>query len=188
MRRLVAVVPAAGMSRRFGAANKLLRPYGGSTVVGTVVSTLLSAGLPVIVVTGHDAEAVRDACPGAEFVENPDYEQGLGTSVAAGVRAADADGVMIALGDMPGLDFDVVRALREAFEVAAPGAILAVRYADEPARPGHPIVYDAVHFPALLSLSGDVGARDYLSAHRSSICWIHQPGSLPDLDFPSDFS
>lgn len=152
------------------------------------MATLLSAGLPVIVVTGHDAEAVRDACPGASFVENPEYEQGLGTSVAAGVRAADTDGVMIALGDMPELNGDVVVALRGAFELAAPGTILAVRYADEPDRPGHPIVYDATHFPALTCLGGDTGARDYLRAHFTSILWIHHPGRLPDLDFPSDFS
>lgn len=187
MRRLVALVPAAGLSTRFGEANKLLQPYGVSTVVGTVVATLLSAGLPVVVVTGHDAEAVREACPGAEFVFNPRFREGLGSSIAAGVRAVDADGVLIVLGDQPGLGNDVVHAMRGAFEVAPPGAILAIRYANEPDRPGHPIVYEAAHFSALAALGGDVGAKDYLRSRSDSILWIHLPGRLRDLDVPTDF-
>lgn len=192
MKRVVAIVPAAGRSQRFGVANKLLQPFGSSTVVGTVVSTLQSVGLPVLVVTGHEREAIKDACPGASFVFNPQYEEGIGTSVAAGVAAAgEVDGVMIALADMPGLDLAAVRAVAERFlempVTPQSRAIVGIRYADEPERPGHPILYGAAHLPELRSLKGDVGAREILMANRDHWNLIDWPGRLADLDTPADF-
>lgn len=191
MKRVVAIVPAAGRSQRFGVANKLLQPYGQSTVVGTVVATLQAAGLPVLVVTGHERELIEAACPGAEFVFNPRYEEGLGSSIAAGVSAmGDVDGVMIALADMPGIDPAVIRAVEirfEALPVTPQTAIVGVRYADEPDRPGHPILYGSAYLPELKQLSGDVGARALLIANRDRWVLIDWPGRLSDFDTPADF-
>lgn len=193
MKQVVAIVPAAGRSRRFGVANKLLQPFGASTVVGTVVSTLQSVGLPVIVVTGHEQELIEGACPGASFVFNPLFEEGIGTSVAAGVAAAGGvDGVMIALADMPGLDPAAVRAVVERFReiplTPQSRAIVGIRYADEPERPGHPILYGAAHLSQLRALDGDVGAKEILMTNRDHWDLIDWPGRLGDLDVPSDFS
>jgi len=204
VKRVVAIVPAAGRSQRFGDANKLLQHYGRSTVVGTVVSKLLSADLPVIVVTGHERELIEGACPGASFVFNPLFEEGIGTSVAAGVNAAgDVNGVMIALADMPGLDPAAIRAVNDCFDRMpltpqpppgrAPGrggdrAIVGVRYADEPDRPGHPILYGSAYLPQLRSLQGDKGARELLMANRQHWSLVEWPGRLKDVDVPSDFT
>lgn len=204
MRRLVALVPAAGLSTRFGEANKLLQPYGASTVVGTVVATLLSAGLPVVVVTGHDAEAVREACPGAEFVFNPRFREGLGSSIAAGATAVgDVDGVLIALADMPGIEPAAVHALLECFlkmplshepplPRQTPGrdgdrAIIGIRYAGEPHLPRHPILFGRAHLPQLRALQGDIGAREAVRANREDWSVIDWPGRLDDFDTPADF-
>lgn len=191
MKRVVAIVPAAGRSQRFGVANKLLQPFGQSTVVGTVVATLQVAGLPVLVVTGHERELIEAACPGAEFVFNPRYEEGLGSSIGAGVTAVgDVDGVMIALADMPRINPAVIRAVENRFEalpLTPQTAIVSVRYADEPDRPGHPILYGSAYLPELKQLSGDVGARALLMANRDRWVLIDWPGRLADFDTPADF-
>ena len=78
-----AVVLAAGRSRRFGRANKLLRPVAGTPMVRRVVETALeSRARPVIVVTGHEAEAIEAALAGLPLVlaRNPDYGSGLARS------------------------------------------------------------------------------------------------------------
>ena len=182
---LRAVVPAAGLSRRFGPQNKLLQPYGDSTVVGTVVRVLRDAGLPVIVVTGHEAQQVSAACPGADAVFNPHYEEGMGTSVACGVKhALPCDGIMIVLADMPGLTGSTVGRLISAFD-GHPERIVAVRYAAEPGRIGHPIVFGSAHHGALSALRGDVGARDLLREWRDRIVWVDCDGGLADIDVPS---
>ena len=89
-----------------GAANKLLAELGGTAVVRRVAeAALASQARPVLVVTGHQAEAVRSALAGLDvtFVANPDFAQGLSTSLKAGLRAlpGEADGALILLGDMP---------------------------------------------------------------------------------------
>ncbi|MCC7434027.1 MAG: nucleotidyltransferase family protein [Methanoregulaceae archaeon] len=180
-----AVVPAAGLSRRFGPENKLLQPYGDSTIVGTVVRTLQDAGLPVIVVTGHEAERVSAVCPRADVVFNPDFEDGMGTSVACGVRhAMPCDGIMIALADMPGLSGATIERLIEAFD-GEPERIVAPRYASEPDRIGHPIVFGSAYHGELCTLRGDVGARDLLKQWRDRIVWVDCEGGLTDIDVPS---
>jgi molybdenum cofactor cytidylyltransferase len=179
-----AVVPAAGLSRRFGPENKLLQPYGDSTLVGTVVRTLQDAGLPVIVVTGHEADRVAAVCVGAESVFNPDYEEGIGTSVACGVtHAVPCDGIMIALADMPGLARSTVEMLIGAFD-GNPERIVAARYAAEPERVGHPMVFGAAYHGDLGALKGDVGARDLLKHWRERIVWVDCDGGLEDIDVP----
>src|SRR5690348_10154511 len=84
---LVAVVPAAGMSARMG-QNKLLLTFQGKPLIAHAVDTLLaSAADEVVVVLGHEADSVREKLKGKKvrFVENPNYSEGLSTSVRAGV-------------------------------------------------------------------------------------------------------
>ncbi|HVL73390.1 MAG TPA: NTP transferase domain-containing protein, partial [Beijerinckiaceae bacterium] len=90
---IAAVVLAAGQSRRMGGPNKLLARIDGVPLVRrTADAALMSDTGPVIVVTGHQAEAVRAALAGLDlrFVHNPDYPEGLSTSLRAGIRAVPA--------------------------------------------------------------------------------------------------
>lgn len=189
MRTVNAIVPAAGLARRFGGPNKLLQPCGESTVVGTVVRCLIRCGLPVIVVTGRDADEVARAATPAISVPNPRYEEGLGSSIAAGVAgSATADGYLIALGDMPGIRPAVIEALLQAFETADEHAILAPVYSSEPDRPGHPVLFAATYRPDLEHLSGDEGAKSILHANRGYLRLVPVDGALPDIDRPADLS
>jgi molybdenum cofactor cytidylyltransferase len=191
LKRVIAIVPAAGLSRRFGGPNKLLQPYGSSTVIGTTIATLVECDLEVIVVTGRDAEEVAQSWrspPGGrsgsvQFIFNPNFEQGLGTSVACGVKAApEADGFLIALGDMPALRPDVVHTVVQGFQ--SPGSIVTPIYEAEPARRGHPVLFDACYRTELESLTGDEGARSILEKHSGDVIQIPVQGSLRGLDTP----
>jgi len=119
-KNIVAVVLAAGESRRMGQANKLTIPVDGTPMVARVVDTLREGGVQrVLVVTGHAPEEIRGALGDrdVEVVHNPDYEEGMGASVRTGVSVVgnDVDGVLIALGDMPWVSTDVIGRLLDAF-------------------------------------------------------------------------
>ncbi|MFI5385473.1 MAG: NTP transferase domain-containing protein [Fimbriimonadales bacterium] len=187
MRAISAIVPAAGLSSRFGGPNKLLQPWGDMTVVGAVVRTLLDCGLRVVVVTGRDADLVAKAVEPARAVFNPRFEEGLGASIAAGVAASGpVAGFLIALGDMPGLQEGTVRALLTEFEGSPPDSIWAPVYAGEPDRPGHPMLFGSAYREALQALTADEGARRIVRANRDKLRLLPVPGDLNDLDRPGD--
>ena len=94
-RNIAAVVLAAGRSTRMGAINKLIAEIGGKPLVRIAAEqALASRAKPVIVVTGHERERVELALAGlpVRFVHNPDYADGLGTSLKAGIAAVPQDG------------------------------------------------------------------------------------------------
>ena len=104
--RIAGLVLAGGRSSRMAPRNKLLETVGGEPMVRHVAATALAGGAqPVIVVTGHEAAAVAAALRGlaVTIVANPDYADGLSTSLRAGLRALPQgiDGALILLGDMP---------------------------------------------------------------------------------------
>ena len=108
MDSVAAILLAAGLSRRMGAQNKLLLPVAGKPMVRHLAETYLSVlTTPLTVVTGHEADAVRNALAGLsiEFVHNKDFAAGQPGSVAAGLTAVqDADLLLIGLADQPRLN------------------------------------------------------------------------------------
>src|SRR5262249_28167518 len=120
-RAVAAVVLAAGRSSRMGGPNKLLAEIGGRPLVRIVAETVLaSRAHPVVVVTGHERERVEVALARlpVTFVHNPNYAEGLGTSLKAGVAAlpAEVDGAVICLGDMPQVDAALIDQLIDAID------------------------------------------------------------------------
>jgi molybdenum cofactor cytidylyltransferase len=181
------VLLAAGTSSRFGTANKLLAEVDGEPLVRRAARTLGIADLhPLVAVVGHEADRVREALDGLgfAFVTNPDYAEGQATSVAAGVRSLDAvDAAVFALGDMPFVDADSVRALVAGYR-SGHGTALAAAHGG---RRGNPVLFDARHFPALSNVDGDVGGRGILlSAERGALVETGDPGVTRDVDVPDD--
>jgi molybdenum cofactor cytidylyltransferase len=155
-----AIILAAGESTRTGDANKLLHPIDGVPMLARVVDTVRSSHVDdVVVVTGHDSQAVR-ACLGSRrlrLVHNPDYAQGMSTSIRAGIDAAgDADGACIVLGDMPWVSRDHINALLAAFDPAHERLICVPEFGGES---GNPVLWARQYFPALRELRGDRGAK-----------------------------
>jgi len=183
------VLLAAGMSRRMG-RNKLLLPWGGTTVLREVASTALSAGLdPLLVVLGHERRRVEAALAGLPHlsVGNPDYACGINTSLRAGFRAVPdrCGAAVVLLGDMPFVTASMVRELVRRFREEAAPLVLST-YGEVLAPP---TLYGRGLFPELRALAGDGCGKQVMKRHRSRAVEVAWPAaSLSDLDEPSDLS
>jgi molybdenum cofactor cytidylyltransferase len=187
-RFLAALVLAAGRSTRMGGSNKLLAEIGSRPLVRIAAEqALASRARPVIVVTGHQRERVEAALAGLDvtFVHNPDYAEGMSTSVKAGIAAvpADADGAIVCLGDMPQVDATLIDRLLAAFDPEK-GALAVVPTMD--GKRGNPVVWSRRFFPELAELGGDVGARHLIASYPEAVAEVAVAGrgALVDVDTP----
>lgn len=184
---VVGVVLASGTSTRFGEANKLLADLNGEPLVRHATRTLLCANLTdVVVVIGCEAEAVYTAIEDLDVrvVQNSDYEEGLSTTVAEGIRAVgNADLVVFLPGDMPAVAPATVRGLIDAYRVGL-GTALAAAYDGQR---GNPVLFDQEYFDALRGLDGDVGGRSILlESEGSALVAMDDPGVTKDIDTIED--
>lgn len=182
-----AVVLAAGMSRRMGKTNKLTAEFDGKPLVSYPVKAANEAELETLVVLGHEKDAVADALSGLDYVavDNPDFAVGMSTSFRAAARELKdaADGVIVMLADMPGVDAGIVRALVERFRES--NGTVVVRAAHN-GKPGNPIVLPAALLERAEHLSGDVGARHLIDASGYDQVLVEAgPAALHDIDTPS---
>ena len=185
---IAALVLAAGRSSRMGGPNKLLAEIGGRPLVRIAVEeALASQARPVIVVTGHQRERVEAALAGlpVDFVHNPKFADGLGTSLRAGIAAlpAQADAVIVCLGDMPQVDATMIDRLIGALDPDK-GALIAIPTID--GQRGNPVVWSRRFFSDLMNVEGDVGARHLISRYSEAVVEVPLTGSaaLTDVDTP----
>jgi molybdenum cofactor cytidylyltransferase len=191
-RRIAAVVLAAGRSTRMGAVNKMLAEIGGKPLVRIAAEqALASRAKPVIVVTGHEREQVERALDGLplRFVHNPDYAEGLGTSLKAGIAAVpdDCDGAIVCLGDMPQVDSALIDKLLAAFDPER-GALVVIPSID--GRRGNPVVWSRRFFNELMTIEGDIGARHLIGQYAEAVIEVPVAGAaaLTDVDTPESLS
>lgn len=184
--KVAALVLAAGRSSRMGERNKLLVEVDGEPMVRHAVRAALGAGLrEVVVVTGHQHEAVEAALAGlpVRFVHNPDYALGLSSSLKAGVGALGRklDGALVCLGDMPRLNSGHLRRLVAAFD-PAPGSGRSIVVPTHGAKRGNPVLWSSAHFPAMRELEGDVGAKHLIGEHAAEVVEVELDDEAPLLD------
>ncbi|MBY0381957.1 MAG: molybdopterin-binding/glycosyltransferase family 2 protein [Xanthobacteraceae bacterium] len=189
---IAAIVLAAGRSTRMGGPNKMLAEINGKPLVRIVAEqALASRASPVLVVTGHERTKVMEALEGldVQFIYNPDYADGLATSVKAGIGAAPeaADGAIVCLGDMPLVDAGLINRLIDAFAPER-GAMIAVPVAD--GRRGNPVLWSRRLFGELLTLQGDIGARHLISQHQEAVAEVPVKGgsAFLDVDTPNELA
>ncbi len=185
---IAALVLAAGRSTRMGGSNKLLAEIGGRPLVRIAAEqALVSRAKPVIVVTGHERERVEAALKGlpVRLVHNPDFAQGLGGSLRAGIAAvpAEADGAIVCLGDMPQVDAALIDRLIAAF-APEQGALAVMPTID--GKRGNPVLWSRRFFPDLMAIEGDVGARHLISRYAEAVVEVPVTGkaALVDVDTP----
>ena len=187
--RIAALILAAGQSRRMGAENKLLLEIDGKPMVRHVAERVLaSAARPVTIVLGHQPDAVKAALDGLDvrFVENPDYADGLSSSLKTGLAAVpeSADGAIVCLSDMPGVSPELIDRLIAGFNPVEGRAILAPTRGG---RRGNPVLWARRFFDELMGLSGDTGAKHLIGTYGEFLTEIEAPddGVLIDLDTPA---
>ena len=121
---------------------------------------------------------------GCETVINQHAEQGMATSIAAGVAAtAAASGWLIALGDMPSIRVDTIVAVVDALQNGARIVVPTMA-----AKRGHPVGFSSKYYARLQSLTGDIGAREIIIADANFVkeISVDDAGIFADIDTPAD--
>lgn len=186
--KIAVLVLAAGQSRRMGKANKLLAPVDGAPMVARVVDAALASGAsPVVVITGHEADQVAAALSGKNVTihDNPDFAEGLSTSLRVGLKAlpGDVDGVLVCLGDMPRVTAAHLKKLMSAFD---PEEGRAICVPTKDGKRGNPVLWSARLYPEMKQIAGDVGARHIIGENAELVCEVPMDDDaiFLDLDTP----
>jgi len=178
MKRISAVVLAAGASRRFGHDDKLLAEFNGKPVLRHVLDGLATLGL------GEVRVVARTPLEGVNHIVNPHPDKGMGHSLALGIAALKpCEAAFIVLADMPLIVPDLYREMA----AALPGHDIVVPVHN--GQNGHPVLFATHCFEALRRLSGDHGARDLLRSGRYRVRRIEAGAFiLTDIDTPEDIA
>jgi molybdenum cofactor cytidylyltransferase len=122
-------------------------------------------------------------------VQNPDYADGPGTSLTAGIAAVpdDADAAIVCLGDMPQVDSRLIDKLIAAFDPER-GALVVVPSIE--GRRGNPVVWSRRFFHDLMAITGDIGARHLIASYAEAVAEVPVKGeaALTDVDTPESLS
>jgi nicotine blue oxidoreductase len=172
--RIAGLLLAAGGGRRLGGRPKALLEHRGRPLVEHAVGVLRAAGCRRIhVVLGAGADAVRERADldGCVLVDNPDWGEGMGSSLRAGLDSLAGTGAraaLVSLVDQPGIGAAAVARVLGAYgdeSSLASAAYDGVR--------GHPVLFGAAHWAGIAeSATGDRGARAYLRAHEEAITLV----------------
>jgi molybdenum cofactor cytidylyltransferase len=189
MRRIAAVILAAGGSSRFGQPKQLLT-YRGETLVRRAVRAAKEAGCaPVVVIVGESGPAIRPELQEttALMIENPEWQRGLGTSVRRGTQfviesAPDIDALALMVCDQPLVESSTIAGLvAEQEKTRKP--IVASSYSDTL---GVPALFDRSCFAALLALPDDSGAKSVIEARPDDVASVSFEAGAIDIDTPAD--
>ena len=182
------VILAAGASTRMGWPKQLL-PIEGKALVRHVAEMALATRCePVIVVTGSSGEQVATAVDGlpVNVVRNEAWEGGMGTSIVAGVRAADeagCSGLILALVDQPFITTEIFKELVRQHH-ASGKPIVASEYAGTV---GVPVYFSREYFPNLLALGPSEGCKRLILSHATDVRRVPCPEAERDLDTREEY-
>ena len=191
MGSVAAILLAAGLSRRMGARNKLLLPVAGKPMVRHLAETYQSVlTTPLTVVTGHEAEALRNALAGLsiEFAHNDDFAAGQPGSVAAGLAMApDADLLLIGLADQPRLTPENLMQLVQWHRANDPMKITVPKHG---INRGNPIVIPRALRPRLTENPERPGCMRLTRDGPDLVQFAPLPanGFYADVDTPDDYA
>ena len=189
---IAAIVPAAGMSTRMG-RNKLLLAFKGKPLIAQAVDTLLESEVDeVVVVIGHEADKVKAELQGRQvtIVENPNYGQGMSTSIRVGLGAVSsgARAIMIYLADQPLLEPEDVNRLTRAFAKAREHnkSIVVPFFRGQR---GNPVILDASYKEAILDVVGEAGCKRVIKRNPDKVLVVEMETDhvVRDVDRIEDY-
>jgi molybdenum cofactor cytidylyltransferase len=194
--------------------NKLLLPYKDETILTHTIGNILKAGIgELIVVTGYEESLIMGAVRQlpVRTVYNPDYEQGMTSSIRTGVRAATTDshatqvptvdnpgsgadhnlnGYMICLGDMVRITVKEYALLHQAFEDKVRSNAHCICQPIFNGQPGNPVIFSAAYRDTILQHREKDGCKGIIAAHADHVSLIDMPFDhiLRDVDHPDEYS
>ncbi len=181
------IVLAAGCSSRFGAPKQLADIDGRPMLARAVdkVTQLAGPDAVTVVLGAHAARLaplIQDAA--VTIVINPDFEQGMASSIRTGLENAPAGtcGVLIVLADQVAVTVQELRQLVSCWQ-RQPDRMVAAGYQDAT---GAPAIFPSDVFPELRSLQGERGARALLLRHPERVLRVPMPSAAIDIDTPAD--
>ncbi len=193
--RIPAIVLAAGRSSRMGRPKAALPLDDGQTFLSHIVSALQEAGVSdIIVVVGHDPQAVRAslprerASPAVRFVENPKYESGQLSSLLAGISAIESDeapAALVTLVDVPLVSAATIRAVVERYLQTGAPVVRPARGAEH----GHPVLIDRRVFADLRGADPAQGAKAVIRRYASAAgeVPVEDAGAFLDIDTVEEY-
>lgn len=188
--RVVGLILAAGTATRFG-SDKLAAPLRGKPVLDHVIDALLAVPIQEIVVVTRAGRRMPSTGAAVTVVLNLTPEIGLSSSLRLGIDAVGrlggppVDAVLVALGDQPELDPDVIRRLLAAAE-RSDRPVVTPRYERDASR--NPVLLRRAAFVLLAELTGDRGLGPVLDAHHELVLGVPVEGANPDVDTPADLA
>ena len=187
--RVAGLVLAAGQSRRMGGPNKLVAEIKGKPLARIVTEHVLNSHAdPVVVVTGHQPERMREALAGlnVQWTHNPDYDDGLSTSLKAGIAAlpAEVDAVVVCLADMPRVNADLINRLIASYDPEKSALIVVPTFNG---KRGNPVLWSRRFFQQLMGVEGDVGAKHLIGDNQEGVIEVAVDNAdiFFDVDTPS---
>lgn len=182
------LILAAGQSRRMGSKNKLLAEINGKAMLRHTTETALKTkAAGVFGVTGHDRKKIERLFNGLNISSfyNPDYADGLSSSLKTGFRAlADKyDGILVCLGDMPLVDADLFDSLIDAFDIEEGRAIVVPTFQG---KRGNPVLIGSQFKNEILTVMGDIGAKSLIAENESHVFNVEadKDSIFTDIDTP----
>jgi molybdenum cofactor cytidylyltransferase len=192
-----AIILAAGSSSRMkDGQHKLLLPLGGRPVLIHVIETVLSSrARPIILVLGHQADQVRlqigaySRHQDITLIENPDYRQGMSTSLHMGLRALTdmknnrqnpdvPTSTVILLGDQPLITASIIDRLIAAREATGKAIVVPLYHGKR----GNPVLLAANLFPELMEVTGDEGGRSVIMRHPQAVATVEMSEATASYD------
>lgn len=184
-----AIVLAAGMSSRMGTPKQLLR-LGEKTLLERTLDNVRASRVDeILLVLGASAEEIRIRVPteGLKVVINPEFQQGMGTSLRTGLAALNpaTKAVLVVLADQPFVSTSTIDQLIECHQQLRPQIVIPTCRGFR----GNPVLLDRAVFPELMDLSGDIGCRAVFGSHTQGIykLAVDDPGIVLDIDSSDDW-
>ena len=188
MANVSAIILGAGLSRRMGTENKLFLPVDGKAMIECVIEKVQASKAEEILIVGSHLSMDRLARfrdQRTTLIDNPDYENGMTSSIQAGVRKATGDGYLICLGDQPTIQERTYDRLIDAFQ-KNPETIILPYY--ERVK-GNPVLFPKTYRQAILSHPALEGCKEIIQKHRQHVLEVEvrDPGILLDVDTKEDY-
>jgi len=194
---IIAILLAAGLSRRMGEANKLLLPYKEKSILETTLCALTQTNVQeVMVVVGFEEKRICQIVnqfEGATVVDNPQYTEGMMTSIQAGIRAMneESQGMMICLADMPFIrteDYnDLIEKYRKLCVVGEMAKPIVRPYQES--RAGNPVIFHPYYQKSLLKHTQKSGAKALIQAFSTNFVKMRTNNEryFKDIDTIEDY-
>lgn len=177
------IIMASGQSQRMG-HNKLAIKLGGKTILAHAIEHVVNTGLSdIVIVYGKyeiDAELPRQLTSKFTAIYNEEYEEGMSSSIQAGLQGFDGDAILIVLGDMPFVSTATMELLLARAQSSSKGILLPCISGKR----GNPVLLKSNYFEQLRRNRGDKGAREIIRNNPDDVelCEVADEGILIDID------